>query len=186
MLYFSIIVNYGRFARGTMSRSAQVALWNANFSRGSMPSPTRGSKSGRLSESVSINDFSHISLHIPNIRHSLLFKPILWFGFWLGILLFQDDDDDGNEPLDMSWPDTGRKRLTYMLVAPILVPLWLTLPDTRTPKGKAHHYFVKRIFYHLILFENVFFIGTLGLKAPKIRSPQYVLYWPTKWKGWYM
>lgn len=36
----------------------------------------------------------------------------------------------------MGWPKEGRKRLSYVLVAPILVPLWLTLPDTRTPRGK--------------------------------------------------
>lgn len=36
----------------------------------------------------------------------------------------------------MAWPDTARKRLTYVLVAPLLIPMWLTLPDTRTPKGK--------------------------------------------------
>lgn len=36
----------------------------------------------------------------------------------------------------MAWPDTARKRLTYILVAPLLIPMWLTLPDTRTPKGK--------------------------------------------------
>lgn len=36
----------------------------------------------------------------------------------------------------MAWPKEGRKRLSYVLVAPILVPLWLTLPDTRTPRGK--------------------------------------------------
>lgn len=36
----------------------------------------------------------------------------------------------------MGWPKEGRKRLTYVLVAPILVPLWLTLPDTRKQSGK--------------------------------------------------
>ncbi|XP_075149732.1 solute carrier family 24 member Nckx30C isoform X3 [Haematobia irritans] len=44
--------------------------------------------------------------------------------------------EDEPEPLNMSWPDTARKRLTYILVAPLLIPMWLTLPDTRTPKGK--------------------------------------------------
>ncbi|GAB0091293.1 Sodium/potassium/calcium exchanger Nckx30C [Sergentomyia squamirostris] len=50
--------------------------------------------------------------------------------------------DSGNEieeepeALSMSWPSTGKKRITYLLVAPILFPLWLTLPDTRTPRGK--------------------------------------------------
>ena len=36
----------------------------------------------------------------------------------------------------MSWPKTFRKRITYLLVAPIIFPLYLTLPDTRTPRGK--------------------------------------------------
>ncbi|XP_030377171.1 sodium/potassium/calcium exchanger Nckx30C [Scaptodrosophila lebanonensis] len=44
--------------------------------------------------------------------------------------------EDEPEPLSMAWPDTARKRLTYVLVAPLLVPMWLTLPDTRSPRGK--------------------------------------------------
>ncbi|CAH0774501.1 unnamed protein product [Bemisia tabaci] len=47
-----------------------------------------------------------------------------------------EPDEASNEPLDIGWPDTTRKRLTYVLVAPIVFPLWLTLPDTRTPRGK--------------------------------------------------
>lgn len=53
--------------------------------------------------------------------------------------MLQIPDGDETEPpeaLDMSWPDTNRKRITYVLVAPIVFPLWLTLPDTRTPRGK--------------------------------------------------
>ncbi|XP_064111018.1 sodium/potassium/calcium exchanger 2-like isoform X2 [Macrobrachium nipponense] len=46
------------------------------------------------------------------------------------------DDDDDNKPIDLSWPDTCRKRITYIIVAPLIFPLWLTLPDTRTPRGK--------------------------------------------------
>lgn len=44
--------------------------------------------------------------------------------------------NDVPEALDMHWPDTCRKRITYVLLAPIVFPLWLTLPDTRTPRGK--------------------------------------------------
>ncbi|RUS70892.1 hypothetical protein EGW08_021346 [Elysia chlorotica] len=33
----------------------------------------------------------------------------------------------------MSWPDTWRKRITYVLLAPIVFPLFLTLPDVRRP-----------------------------------------------------
>ncbi|XP_021700991.1 sodium/potassium/calcium exchanger Nckx30C isoform X2 [Aedes aegypti] len=45
-------------------------------------------------------------------------------------------EDEPPEALNMSWPKTFRKRITYLLVAPIIFPLYLTLPDTRTPKGK--------------------------------------------------
>jgi len=41
--------------------------------------------------------------------------------------------DDGDEPLDLSWPSTWRKRLTYVLLAPLIFPMWLLLPDTRRP-----------------------------------------------------
>lgn len=50
-----------------------------------------------------------------------------------------DDIEDEPEALNMSWPSTNKKRLTYLLVAPILVPLWLTLPDTKTPRGKKFY-----------------------------------------------
>ncbi|XP_076659051.1 solute carrier family 24 member Nckx30C isoform X4 [Halictus rubicundus] len=46
------------------------------------------------------------------------------------------EEDESSKALDMGWPSNPRKRLTYILVAPILFPLWLTLPDTRTPRGK--------------------------------------------------
>ncbi|KAL0870084.1 hypothetical protein ABMA27_006244 [Loxostege sticticalis] len=46
------------------------------------------------------------------------------------------DLEDDTTPLDMSWPSGFRKRVTYLLVAPIVFPLWITLPDTRTPRGK--------------------------------------------------
>lgn len=45
-------------------------------------------------------------------------------------------DDDEPEALSMAWPSGTKDRITYLLVAPIIFPLWLTLPDTRTPRGK--------------------------------------------------
>ncbi|XP_050305564.1 sodium/potassium/calcium exchanger Nckx30C isoform X2 [Anthonomus grandis grandis] len=47
-----------------------------------------------------------------------------------------DNDDPQTEAMDMSWPQGARKRITYVLLAPIVFPLWLTLPDTRAPRGK--------------------------------------------------
>ncbi|CRK94180.1 CLUMA_CG007696, isoform A [Clunio marinus] len=45
-------------------------------------------------------------------------------------------DEDEPEALSMAWPSGTKDRITYLLVAPIIFPLWLTLPDTRTPRGK--------------------------------------------------
>lgn len=52
------------------------------------------------------------------------------------------DDDDENKPLDMSWPEGTRKQLTYICLLPILLPLYLTLPDSRTPTGNTHSHSV--------------------------------------------
>ncbi|CAG5093716.1 Similar to Nckx30C: Sodium/potassium/calcium exchanger Nckx30C (Drosophila melanogaster) [Cotesia congregata] len=48
------------------------------------------------------------------------------------------EEDEPPEALDMTWPTSPKKRLTYILVAPILFPLWLTLPDTRTPRAYSY------------------------------------------------
>ena len=47
-----------------------------------------------------------------------------------------DDAPEVSEPLDLSWPQGTRKRVTYVFLAPLLYVLWLTLPDTRTPRGE--------------------------------------------------
>uniref|UniRef100_A0A8D0AM73 Solute carrier family 24 member 2 n=1 Tax=Sander lucioperca TaxID=283035 RepID=A0A8D0AM73_SANLU len=39
-------------------------------------------------------------------------------------------------PLSLSWPESNRKRLTYLLIIPIVLPLWITLPDVRKPTAK--------------------------------------------------
>lgn len=57
-------------------------------------------------------------------------------GFSLVTWFFQGEDDETPDALDMSWPETTRERITYILLAPILFPLWLTLPDTRTERGE--------------------------------------------------
>ncbi|XP_014669178.1 PREDICTED: sodium/potassium/calcium exchanger 2-like, partial [Priapulus caudatus] len=41
--------------------------------------------------------------------------------------------EEEEEPLDITWPDTCRRRVTYLLLLPIVLPLWLTLPDMRKP-----------------------------------------------------
>ncbi|XP_041120276.1 sodium/potassium/calcium exchanger 2-like [Polyodon spathula] len=47
-----------------------------------------------------------------------------------------DVEDDDDQPLSLAWPDTNRKRFTYLIILPIIFPLWLTLPDVRKPSAK--------------------------------------------------
>ncbi|XP_074480376.1 sodium/potassium/calcium exchanger 2 [Sebastes fasciatus] len=47
-----------------------------------------------------------------------------------------EDEEEEDQPLSLSWPDTNRKRLTYLLIIPIVLPLWLTLPDVRKATAK--------------------------------------------------
>lgn len=68
-------------------------------------------------------------------------------------------EEEPPEALSMSWPKTTRKRITYLLVAPILFPLYLTLPDTRTPRGKR--------------FYPVTFIGSIAW----IAAYSYLMVW---------
>lgn len=49
-----------------------------------------------------------------------------------------NDLEEPPEALDMSWPRTGKQRIWYLLVAPIVFPLWLTLPDTRRQSKRKY------------------------------------------------
>uniref|UniRef100_A0A674DNT6 Solute carrier family 24 member 2 n=1 Tax=Salmo trutta TaxID=8032 RepID=A0A674DNT6_SALTR len=42
-----------------------------------------------------------------------------------------EEEEDEDTPLSLEWPETNRKRITYLLILPIVFPLWLSLPDVR-------------------------------------------------------
>lgn len=42
-----------------------------------------------------------------------------------------EDEEEEDQPLSLSWPESNRKRFTYLFIMPIVLPLWLTLPDVR-------------------------------------------------------
>ncbi|XP_054475444.1 sodium/potassium/calcium exchanger 1 [Anoplopoma fimbria] len=55
----------------------------------------------------------------------------------------EEDEDEGekeeeqeDEPLSLEWPDTPRKQATYLFLLPIIIPLWLTVPDVRNQKSR--------------------------------------------------
>lgn len=40
-------------------------------------------------------------------------------------------EEEEEKPLDMSWPEQLHRQLLYLILSPILFPLWVTLPDVR-------------------------------------------------------
>ncbi|XP_063304841.1 sodium/potassium/calcium exchanger 1 isoform X2 [Pelobates fuscus] len=50
----------------------------------------------------------------------------------------EEEEEDIDEPLSLEWPDTKRKQITYLLLLPIVFPLWLTVPDVRSPKSRKY------------------------------------------------
>ncbi|XP_078425726.1 sodium/potassium/calcium exchanger 2-like isoform X1 [Cetorhinus maximus] len=54
----------------------------------------------------------------------------------------QNEEED--QPLSLAWPDTPRKRFIYLVILPIILPLWITLPDVR--KKRLRNYFVLSFF----------------------------------------
>ncbi|KAF7244669.1 Sodium/potassium/calcium exchanger 2 [Varanus komodoensis] len=49
----------------------------------------------------------------------------------------EEEEEDEDQPLSLAWPDTPRKQLTYLIIFPIVFPLWVTLPDVRNPVGET-------------------------------------------------
>uniref|UniRef100_A0A8C1PHT1 Sodium/calcium exchanger membrane region domain-containing protein n=1 Tax=Cyprinus carpio TaxID=7962 RepID=A0A8C1PHT1_CYPCA len=47
-----------------------------------------------------------------------------------------EEDDEEDQPLSLSWPESKRKRFTYLFILPIVFPLWITLPDVRKASFK--------------------------------------------------
>ncbi|XP_020784483.2 sodium/potassium/calcium exchanger 1-like [Boleophthalmus pectinirostris] len=48
----------------------------------------------------------------------------------------EEEEGEEEEPLSLEWPDTRRKQVTYLLLLPIVLPLWLTVPDVRNQKSR--------------------------------------------------
>ncbi|XP_069864051.1 sodium/potassium/calcium exchanger 2 isoform X4 [Dipodomys merriami] len=44
--------------------------------------------------------------------------------------------EEEDKPLSLAWPTNARKQVTFLIVFPIVFPLWLTLPDVRKPSSR--------------------------------------------------
>ncbi|XP_025929326.1 sodium/potassium/calcium exchanger 2 isoform X2 [Apteryx rowi] len=63
----------------------------------------------------------------------------------------ENEEEDEDQPLSLVWPDTLRKQLTYLIVLPIVFPLWVSLPDARNPKSRK--------FFPITFFGSISWIG---------------------------
>ncbi|CAG5849140.1 unnamed protein product [Menidia menidia] len=63
----------------------------------------------------------------------------------------EEEEEEENEPLSLLWPQTPRKRITYLLLLPIIFPLWITLPDVRN--------LASRRFFVVTFLGSIFWIG---------------------------
>ncbi|XP_067827227.1 sodium/potassium/calcium exchanger 1 [Heptranchias perlo] len=50
----------------------------------------------------------------------------------------EEANDDDDEPLSLEWPETRQKQVTYLCLLPIVIPLWLTVPDVRNRASKKY------------------------------------------------
>ncbi|XP_060891432.1 sodium/potassium/calcium exchanger 1-like isoform X2 [Labrus mixtus] len=65
----------------------------------------------------------------------------------------EEEEEKEEEPLSLNWPDTPLKQATYLVLLPIIFPLWLTVPDVRNQKSRKFFAFT---FLGSILWIGVF------------------------------
>lgn len=73
--------------------------------------------------------------------------------------------EEEEEPLDLSWPSEWRKRINYILVAPIIFPLWIMLPDVRNPEKKKWYmctFFGSIIWIAIYSYLMIWWANTVG------------------------
>ncbi|NXL89660.1 NCKX2 protein, partial [Alectura lathami] len=70
------------------------------------------------------------------IAHNVDEEPHLSTSIFCSLHFFLQNEEDEDQPLSLAWPDTPRKQLTYLLVLPIVFPLWVSLPDVRNPRSR--------------------------------------------------
>ena len=69
---------------------------------------------------------------------------IIFVYFFISLFLQQTTEtgeDEEDQPLSLAWPSDPRKQVTFLIVLPIVFPLWITLPDVRKPVSKAFFFF---------------------------------------------
>tara|TARA_A100001015_G_scaffold319157_1_gene441224 strand:- start:281 stop:2524 length:2244 start_codon:yes stop_codon:yes gene_type:complete len=73
-------------------------------------------------------------------------------------------EEDG-EPLTLEWPEGGVARLTFILWSPIMVPMYLTIPDCRDKKWENYFpatFFLSIVWVGLYSYLMVWWVTVIG------------------------
>uniref|UniRef100_A0A8C2VAU9 Solute carrier family 24 member 2 n=2 Tax=Chinchilla lanigera TaxID=34839 RepID=A0A8C2VAU9_CHILA len=63
-------------------------------------------------------------------------------------------EEDDDQPLSLAWPSNTRKQVTFLIVLPIVFPLWITLPDVRKPSSRK--------FFPITFFGSITWIAVFS------------------------
>ncbi|XP_063107848.1 sodium/potassium/calcium exchanger 2 isoform X1 [Cavia porcellus] len=63
-------------------------------------------------------------------------------------------EEEDDQPLSLSWPSNTRKQVTFLIVLPIVFPLWITLPDVRKPSSRK--------FFPITFFGSITWIAVFS------------------------
>ncbi|XP_020933979.1 sodium/potassium/calcium exchanger 2 isoform X3 [Sus scrofa] len=63
-------------------------------------------------------------------------------------------EDEEDQPLSLAWPSDPRKQVTFLIVFPIVFPLWITLPDVRKPSSRK--------FFPITFFGSITWIAVFS------------------------
>nr|XP_015098140.1 sodium/potassium/calcium exchanger 2 isoform X1 [Vicugna pacos] len=63
-------------------------------------------------------------------------------------------EDEEDQPLSLAWPADPRKQVTFLIVLPIVFPLWITLPDVRKPSSRK--------FFPITFFGSITWIAVFS------------------------
>ncbi|XP_035295704.1 sodium/potassium/calcium exchanger 2 isoform X3 [Cricetulus griseus] len=63
-------------------------------------------------------------------------------------------EEEDDQPLSLSWPSNARKQVTFLIVLPIVFPLWITLPDVRKPASRK--------FFPITFFGSITWIAVFS------------------------
>ncbi|VDN37428.1 unnamed protein product, partial [Gongylonema pulchrum] len=60
----------------------------------------------------------------------------------------EEDTQAVESQVDVSWPSTLRAQINYLFLAPVMLPLYYTLPDTKNPACFTVIFFVCFSFFY--------------------------------------